>query len=117
MQTLQWRDVVKKLSQIPDIPGTSGSHREDVSLDAHSIANRILRKDNYMIAIFNKDILDLTVPYFGKRQMLTKIMEWNLSFCILSYIFDERGFVRERFLKDVNRSVQKNTTALFLQKY
>ncbi|KAJ3299801.1 autophagy protein atg9 [Borealophlyctis nickersoniae] len=100
MQTLEWRDVVSRLTRVNGTNGRPGFER----LEAHGIANRILRKDNYMIAIFNKDILDLTIPFLGKRQMLTKIMEWNLSFCILSYVFNEKGLIRKRFLNDVNRT-------------
>jgi hypothetical protein len=43
-------------------------------LDAHNVANRILRKENYMISIFNKSILNLTIPIFGKRRLLTNIV-------------------------------------------
>ena len=102
MQTLDWRDVVSRLVRAKDLPELRGKPGFE-TLDAHNIANRIMRKENYMIAIFNKDILDLTVPYLVKRQMLTQIMEWNLSFCILSYVFNEKGYVRKRFLKEVNR--------------
>ncbi|KAI9100417.1 autophagy protein Apg9-domain-containing protein [Phlyctochytrium arcticum] len=104
MQTLDWSDVVVKITQIPEIAGPLQSRAANMKLDAHNIANRILRKDNYMIALFNKDILDLTVPYLGRRQMLTKIMEWNLSFCVFSYIFNEEGRVRKRFIKDTHRT-------------
>ncbi|KAJ3046056.1 autophagy protein atg9 [Rhizophlyctis rosea] len=103
MQTLDWRDVVNRIVRTNDLPDENGRPGAD-KLDAHNIANRIMRKENYMIALFNKEILNLTVPVLGKRQMLTKIMEWNLSFCILSYVFDEKGHVRKRFLKDVNRT-------------
>ncbi|KAJ3056688.1 autophagy protein atg9 [Rhizophlyctis rosea] len=103
MQTLDWRDVVSGLVRAKDLPDLR-SRPGFETLDAHNIANRIMRKENYMIAIFNKDVLDLTVPWVVKRQMLTQIMEWNLSFCILSYVFNERGHVRKRFLKEVNRT-------------
>ncbi|KAJ3214699.1 autophagy protein atg9 [Dinochytrium kinnereticum] len=104
MDTLTWREVVVKVAKIKDIPNSNPNGRAGLDkLDAHSIANRILRKENYLISIFNKDILDLSVPYLGKRQILTQIMEWNLSFCILSYVFDEKGEVRKRFLKSNHR--------------
>ncbi|KAJ3213234.1 autophagy protein atg9 [Dinochytrium kinnereticum] len=92
MDTLTWREVVLKVAKIKDIPNSNSHGQAGLEkLDAHNIANRIMRRENYMIAIFNKDILDLSLPYLGKRQILTKIMEWNLSFCILSYVFDEKG--------------------------
>lgn len=69
------------------------------------IANRILRKENYLIALFNKEILNLTlpIPYFCHKKILTKTLEWNLSFCILNYIFDENYAIRKRFTKDFQK--------------
>jgi autophagy-related protein 9 len=75
-------------------------------LNAHDIANRIMRKENFMIAMFNKDLIDLSipVPMMHNRTILTRILEWSLSFCILGYVFDERGQIRKRFLKDARRT-------------
>jgi len=83
-------------------------------LDAHDIANRILRQENYLIALFNKELLDLRVPlpgilsHFvtpekGKGKVLTKALEWNLRFCLMEYLFDSHGRVRKVFLKSKNR--------------
>jgi autophagy-related protein 9 len=85
-------------------------------LDAHDIANRILRQENYLIALFNKDVLDLRVPLprllkrfvpeeKGKGKMLTRALEWNLRFCLMEYLFDRHGRVRKVFLKSKNRAV------------
>jgi hypothetical protein len=87
-------------------------------LDAHDIANRIMRQENYLIALFNKELLDLRVPvpgflqsyfgnYFGedskKGQVLTRALEWNLRFCLMSWLFDDGGRVRKIFLKEKKR--------------
>ncbi|KAJ3094831.1 autophagy protein atg9 [Phlyctochytrium planicorne] len=121
MDTLNWREVVMKLMRIKDIPNSNPQNRPGLEkLDAHNIANRILRKENYLIAIFNKEILDLTVPIIGKRQIITKIMEWNLSFCILSYVFNEKGEVRKRFLKSTHRYAEeysKNPSSIGARQY
>ena len=53
-----------------------------------------------MIALFNKDILDLNVPYFGNGQWMTLLMQDYLTYGIFSYVFDETGKIRKRFLKD-----------------
>lgn len=77
-------------------------------MDAHDIANRLMRKDNYLIALFNKEILDLTIPLpflRNKGSMLTKTLEWNLSLCILDYVFNEQGQLRTLFLKEGHRRV------------
>lgn len=83
-------------------------------LDAHDVANRILRQENYLIALFNKDLLDLQIhlpPPFdklfssdtGKGMVLTRALEWNLRFCLMQYLFDPTGKVRKTFLKRKNR--------------
>lgn len=77
-----------------------------------------MRQENYLIALFNKDLLDLHVPlppalkrilyrgnYDGKGQMLTRVLEWNLRFCLMEYLFNQQGHVRKVFLKTKHRAV------------
>ncbi len=98
---------------------TAAHHSFTAKLDAHDIANRIMRQENYLIALFNKELLDLRVPlplflqrfaFFrtaeeGKGKTLTRALEWNLRFCLMEYLFDESGKVRKVFLKSKNRAV------------
>lgn len=73
-----------------------------------------MRQENYLISLFNKELLDLRVPLppvlhrflppeEGKGGMLTKALEWNLRFCLMEYLFDKNGRVRNVFLKSKNR--------------
>lgn len=99
LPTFDFNDVVNKLVYLqsihPIVPG---------SIDACEIANRIMRRENYLIALFNKDIVDLSVPIpFVRQQTLTKTLEWNMSFAILTYIFDENLVVKKAFLKENTR--------------
>ena len=116
IQTVRWQEIVKKLMELRDLnPTTTAAvterHRHFMGsqskqrMDAHDIANRLMRKDNYMIALVNKDILDLRlpIPFLGNRQLFSKTMQWNLSLCILDHVFDQRGHVRPLFLKDTHR--------------
>ncbi len=113
MQTISWQKVVARLMALRDAnPATSNAVKRRGSgeqskerMDPHDIANRIMRKDNYLVAMFNKDVLDLTVPLplLRNKPMLTRSLEWNLNLCILSYVFDEQGQVRQAFVKDVNK--------------
>ncbi len=75
-----------------------------------------MRQENYLIALFNKELLDLRVPWprflkqyivedKGKGKMLTQALEWNLRFCLMEYLFDKHGRVRKVFLKSKNRTV------------
>lgn len=58
------RDVVAKLVQLQQ----SGEYRIAIhnggqDLNALVIANRIMRKENFLVALFNRGLLDLTVPF------------------------------------------------------
>ncbi|MCJ1403390.1 autophagy protein atg9 [Xylographa trunciseda] len=116
IQTISWQDVVQRLMALRDAnPTTAGGiserHRRFIGtqskqrMDAHDIANRLMRRDNYLIALFNKDILDLTlpIPFLKTRPLFSKTLEWNLSLCILDYVFNDQGQVRPLFLKDTRR--------------
>ncbi|KAF9558941.1 autophagy protein atg9 [Mortierella alpina] len=110
IQTVLWQEVVARIMKIrdnnPNTTTTATIQTADTQrLNAHDIANRIMRKENFMIAMFNKELIDLSVPLpmLRSRTILTRILEWSLSFCILGYVFDERGQVRKRFLKDSRR--------------
>ena len=116
IQTISWQDVVKRLMALRNAnpttaAGVSERHRRFIGtqskqrMDAHDIANRLMRRENYLIALFNKDILDLTlpVPFLRNRTLFSNTLEWNLNFCILDYVFNEQGQVRPMFLKDSYR--------------
>lgn len=76
-------------------------------MDAHDIANRIMRKDNYFIAMIERDILDLTIPLplLKSRPILTRILEWNINLCVMKYVFDDQGQVRTVFIKDTHKEL------------
>ena len=114
MQTISWQEVVQRLMTIRDAnPNTSNAlHRRHRALgskermDAHDIANRLMRKENYLIALFNKDILDISVPLpFLRRRgnILTKALTWNIEICIMDYVFNNKGQLRPVFLKEGER--------------
>jgi Autophagy protein ATG9 len=119
IQTISWPEVVRRIGAIrnsnPLTELSSSSSRprasEGAKLDAHDIANRIMRQENFLIALFNKELLDLRVPLphgwpteEGKGRTLTRALEWNLQFCLMEYLFDRRGRVRKVFLKSKNRT-------------
>ncbi|KAF9500576.1 APG9-domain-containing protein [Pleurotus eryngii] len=124
IQTISWSEIVRRIGAIreenPMLAISSKARRSTnntstAKLDAHDIANRIMRQENYLIALFNKELLDLRVPLpdimkrfgmgeEGKGRVLTKALEWNLRFCLMEYLFDRRGRVRKMFLKSANRA-------------
>ncbi|KAJ2568132.1 autophagy protein atg9 [Coemansia sp. RSA 1813] len=108
--TVAWHEVVGRMvrlrtAEIREYRNLTKSRILGYRLTADGIVNRVMRRENYMIALFNRDLLDTRIPLLGRQQMLTKALEWNLSFCLLNYVFDERGQLRKRFLRESNRAI------------
>ena len=116
IQSISWQEIVSRLMALRDAnPNTAdtlppknrrflGSQSKQ-RMDAHDIANRLMRRDNYLIALFNKEILDVTLPlpWIGKRQLFSRTLEWNINQCVIDYVFNQHGQVRSLFLKDTHR--------------
>jgi hypothetical protein len=69
-------DVVSKLRELQ----RSGQYRVAIHqhsdhLDALVVANRIMRKENFLIAMLNCGVLDLTVPWFKGRTFFCSSIE------------------------------------------
>jgi autophagy-related protein 9 len=87
--------------------------------------------------LFNKDLLDLRLPLptpaqkvltltglyqepaNGQEDMkwgttLTRALEWNLRFCLMDYLFDRSGRVKDVFLKEKSRDVLIKGWALII---
>lgn len=119
IQTVTWQIVVSRLMALRDAnPVTatnlSTENRREIlgnqskqRMDAHDIANRVMRKENYVIALFNKDILDLTVPIplLGNRQFLSRTMMLNIYWTVIEFAFDERGQLHRSLLESKSRGV------------
>ncbi|PRT53746.1 Autophagy-related protein 9 [Wickerhamiella sorbophila] len=111
IQTISWRQVVERIVKLKSLnlaaAGRTGEVPKARALDAHSIANRIMRQENYLIALYNKSILDLNldVPLIGKYTFLTKTLEWSINLCILDFAFDAKGELRPVFLNEGRRTM------------
>lgn len=101
MRTILWPEVVHKIIALQEAGVLIVKHK----LTPLDIANRIMRRDNYFLAMINKEVIDLRIPFPGlsNRSILTKTMEWNLNYCIMNQIFDPHSFqVRARFTAHPN---------------
>ncbi|KAG1809507.1 autophagy protein Apg9-domain-containing protein [Suillus variegatus] len=90
-----WKKHASKYRLARNPHGTNAATPATASLDAHDIANCIMRQANYLIALFNKDLLDLRMPPSpklkqilrqsddGKGRTLTRLLEWNLRSCLM----------------------------------
>ncbi|KAI9495771.1 APG9-domain-containing protein [Zychaea mexicana] len=106
IQTVAWQTVLERITNIHESNPTTAS-TSPYRVDEHAVTSRIMRQENYLIALFNKRTLDITIPSPGLRNMhlFTRDLEWNVAFCVLSYVFDERGQLRKRFLHEKNRAI------------
>lgn len=54
------------------------------------IVNIIMKRDNYMISLINKDVLRLRLPRpFPQRKFLTKALEWGIRIALFDYILSD----------------------------
>ena len=75
---VEWDEIVRKIIALQE----SGEHRIAIHgqvINALTIAQRILRKENFMIAFFNRNLFDLTVPIplqmFANKAYFSKSLE------------------------------------------
>lgn len=99
------RRFYRNILQIQDVTHVSWNQITDLLLskeilpvgsDALTIAQRILRRENYIIAIINRDLFQLDSRYY--RLLYTKPFEWCLNYAIWNYLFDG-DMIRPEVLK------------------
>lgn len=107
LQTIPWQTVIQQIMFLKDQNAVTANVAEVKAknrIDAHDVANRIMRKENYLIALYNKKILNLSLPVpLYRSSTLTKTLEWNLNLCIMGFAFNESGYLKQNFLKHSQR--------------
>lgn len=120
LQTIPWERVVEGLMNLRNsnpetaeivpksqrfIDRVTKKSQSKQRMDAHDIANRLMRRDNYYIAMINKEHFDfsLPIPVLGSRQFYSKSLEWCIGFCFTNFIFDEHGHVQSACREVKNR--------------
>lgn len=111
LQTIPWQIVIKQMIALKDQNALTANVVEVKAknrISAHDVANRIMRKENYLIALFNNDLLNLSLPIpFLRSNTLTKTLEWNINLCIMGYVFNDAGFIKQNFLRSSQREYIK----------
>ncbi|KAF2876363.1 autophagy protein-like protein Apg9 [Massariosphaeria phaeospora] len=130
IQTVQWQQVVSRIMALRDLNLTTASnlspetrklldHKSRQRLDAIDIASRLMRRDNYLIALFNKDILDVSIPipFIGNRSIFSETTKWHVNLAVMDFVFSSggRNQFNPDFLKERNRRelVRKLKNRLF----
>lgn len=82
-KNMSWENIVEKLKNKVEFA------------DLHYITNRIMRYDNYLIAMVNRDTFN-----FNKMRYMTftKILEWNLHKCIAASLFTDDGILMKNVM-------------------
>jgi autophagy-related protein 9 len=117
IQTIQWQQIVSRVMALRDLNLTTASNlspqtrklldsKSRQRLDAVDIASRLMRRDNYLIALFNKEILDVTVPipFLGNRYIFSETTRWHVNLAVMDFVFSgPNGQFNQDFLKERNR--------------
>lgn len=98
-----WDEIMFRLLQLHH----HGIYRIPIKdkLTQHDIVLRIMRKENYLIALINQDLLNLRLPWWSKsfvseKLFLTKSLEWSLQYCIFDHMFTEQYTISLDFLRN-----------------
>ncbi len=96
--TIKWSSIMDKLVNI------CNDQVYQPTITKLDIVNRIMRKNNYFIAMVDLDILNLNlyIPIYGNYMFLSKYLEWTLHKCIFNYFFDSNSQLKKQFTTDAN---------------
>lgn len=114
LQNMEWSCVAKR---ILNVPGLCPAKPNWTELD---LTNRLLRKDNYLVALINRHVLDLSLPFVPEsyftsiRTIFTTPMYWMLQWCVFPHFFESNGEIRDEVLRTREDEVFRNT---FLANY
>jgi hypothetical protein len=109
IQTVRWNTVMKRLIEC----NRREIFFEKREINEYDIVNRIMRRENYMIGMFNKEVLKIEVSFgwFGKRIFLPKSLEWNIRKYVVDAVFDtsyiREEYYREDMLPDLAKQLKK----------
>ena len=117
IQTVEWQHVIARIMALRDLNLATASNlspetrklldsKSRQRLDAIDIASRLMRRENYLIALFNKEVLDVTVPipFLGNRYIFSETTRWHVELAILEFVFSgKNGQFNPEFLKERNR--------------
>ncbi|WFD31418.1 autophagy protein atg9 [Malassezia sp. CBS 17886] len=120
LATVPWLHVVRRVQQLaaahPNLACCT-PQGEPLPLDALHVASRIMRQENFFVALESAGLLGAglrgagppgagmwgpnSAPLWARAlgPQLTRALEWNLRFCLLGYAFDQRGHFRTQLLQ------------------
>jgi autophagy-related protein 9 len=79
---MTWSSVVSRLISVERLC------RIKDNLTPLDVCHRIMRRENYLIAMINKRVLALHVPCMPGSRLITKSLEWSISWSLFGFFFD-----------------------------
>jgi len=92
--TITWPEIMQRLKHVQET-GTKLSFTR--KLDERDIVARIMRKENYLIGMMNKDIVNTSLEPVMKKNWMTKSVQINFEMAVFNGMFDDRFHVRRDF--------------------
>lgn len=87
IETCEWNEIVDRIISLQDSGIVIQINNGD--LNALTIVQRIMRKDNYMIALINSDILPLRSVWNLRNYWLSNFLIMSIDFALLRFINKE----------------------------
>lgn len=111
LQTIPWSEVVVRLMEAQRV------HQLCITIsqfDQLDIANIITRRQNYLIALYNRSDLPLhvSIPWIGDFAVFSTSLQWSFEKCLTLAIFDGFSNIREHVL---GSPAQANAAARMLR--
>ena len=87
LYTITWPEVLQRVVHLQATTKLSIAR----DLNEHDIIARILRKENYLVGMVNRDVLKLELDFPGIRthRWFTKVIEWNIDLAVFHGMFDD----------------------------
>eukprot|EP00535_Pseudo-nitzschia_heimii_P005205 CAMPEP_0197174458 /NCGR_PEP_ID=MMETSP1423-20130617/969_1 /TAXON_ID=476441 /ORGANISM="Pseudo-nitzschia heimii, Strain UNC1101" /LENGTH=1238 /DNA_ID=CAMNT_0042623391 /DNA_START=138 /DNA_END=3854 /DNA_ORIENTATION=- len=92
---------------LPKNPSKLQQHRNQSLLDPLQIAQRIMRKENFLLAFWNAGLLECTKVVFpwsagdgAHRHYWCGVLEWSFYQCVLNFMFNHKYELRPAFCLD-----------------
>ena len=94
LASLNWINVIEKLTEYLQCP----------LIDVYVISSKVNARDNYLISLFDNDLLNINY--------LSKLLEWNIKFCIINSIFTNNNKIDKKILIEENNLTNKVKTKI-----
>lgn len=90
LQIISWVEVLNRLIKFKD---SNNLFQNSHNITFENIVNRIMRLDNYLIAIYSNDSLMKFKVFKNRYQVsLTKSLEWNINLILINFFFENGQF-------------------------